>query len=144
MKELSALERLLNKLKDFSLFTDREESEIDTYILIIEQNLREKTDYMKFLEAFNNITGKKYTGDLESRKLFYEKESFFSLEERIKSVENIITDKFLEGNVTMNPKFVLRPENTAKYLNFVYTESTKLKKDATTNNITTMSKVQDF
>jgi len=144
MKELSALERLLNKLKDFSLFTDREESEIDTYILIIEQNLREKTDYMKFLEAFNNITGKKYTGDLESRKLFYEKESFFSLEERIKSVENIITDKFLEGNVTMNPKFVLRPENTAKYLNFVYTESTKLKKDATANNITTMSKVQDF
>jgi len=144
MKELSALERLLNKLKDFGLLTNREEAEIDTYILILEQNLREKTDYIKFLDAFNNITGKKYSGDLESRKLFYEKESFFSLEERIKSVENIITDKFLDGNVTMSPKFVLRPENTAKYLNFIYTESTKLNKNATNNNISTMSKVQDF
>ena len=113
-------EQVLSKLEDFGLLTESEEIQKEEYLLYLEQHLQPKTEYIQFIEELNKITKKRYTGDIESRKLFYETESVFSQEERFKATINSLTDPYIRDNFgILTPKFILKPENLGKYISYM-------------------------
>jgi hypothetical protein len=122
------IEQLLKRLHSFGLLTHDEEVLYPEALLNIETQLSVKTDYIKFIEEFNKITGKKYKPDVESRGLFYENEAIYSLGERCNAVKNSLTDPWVNDNLgIVTPKWILNAEKTAKYINYVAPS-------ATTNN----------
>lgn len=112
-------EQVLSKLEDFGLLTEAEEILKEEYLLYLEQRIKPETDYIKFLDEFNKITGKRYAGDTESRKLFYDNEAIFSQEERIKAVTSALTDPYIKDNFgILTPKFILKADNLGKYISY--------------------------
>lgn len=113
------LERVLNKLIEFGLLETEEEEIVRRELLEIEIHLSPKSNYILYIEKFNEITKKKYKPDLESRKLFYENEFLYSLTDRLQAVKNATTDPWVqESNTILSPKWILKPDNTAKYMNY--------------------------
>lgn len=119
-------EQVLSKLEDFGLLTESEEIQKEEYLLYLEQRIKPETEYIKFLNEFNKITGKRYAGDIESRKLFYENEAIFSQEERIKAVTSALTDPYIKDNFgILTPKFILKADNLGKYISYSPPRGTK-------------------
>lgn len=119
MNELEQLEQLLKRLHSFGLLTNDEEEFYPKALLNIEMQLLEKTDFIKFIQEFNKITGKKYKPDTESRELFYKDASIYSLNDRINAVKNAPKDKYVQDNPgILSPKWILKPEFTAKFMNY--------------------------
>lgn len=113
------IEQLLIRLHQFGLLTNDEEEMYPAALLHIECNLREKTEYIKFIEQFNAITKKKYKPDVESRDMFYKDSSIYSLTDRVNAVKNSLNDEWVQQNIgVLQPKWILKPENTAKYMNY--------------------------
>lgn len=113
------LEQLLNRLIEFGLLTNEEEETVKRSLLDIEMRIAPKTPYIQFIEEFNSITKKKYKPDIDSRKLFYDNMIVHSLSDRIDALRNALTDPWVqESNTILSPKWILKPENVAKYLNY--------------------------
>jgi len=124
------LEQLLNRTIEFGLFTHEEEEIIKQELLHIETRLTPKTAYIQFIEQFNTITKKKYKPDIESRRLFYDNAMIHSLSDRIEALKNAVSDPWVqESNTILSPKWILKPDNVAKYLNY-----TPAKKDTEKSN----------
>lgn len=112
-------EQVLSKLEDFGLLTESEEIQKEEYLLYLEQHIKPETEYIKFLKEFNKITGKRYTGDTDSRKLFYDNEAIFSRGERVKAVTAALTDPYIKDNYgILTPKFILKTDNLGKYISY--------------------------
>jgi hypothetical protein len=112
-------EQTLNKMVEFGLLNDFEESQKDEFLLEIERKIVPKTEYFKFLDEFNAITSKKDIGDTKSRKLFYKYQEFYSSDERIKAVTNANKNPYSNTNRNwLNPAFILHPDNFGQYLNY--------------------------
>jgi len=112
-------EQVLSKLEDFGLLTESEEILKEEYLLYLEQRINPETEYIKFLNEFNKITGKRYTGDIDSRKLFYYNEVIFSQGERVKAVTAALTDPYIKDNYgILTPKFILKTDNLGKYISY--------------------------
>jgi hypothetical protein len=112
-------EQVLSRLEDFGLLTESEEIQKEEYLLYIEQHIQPETEYIKFLGEFNKITKKRYTGDIDSRKLFYKNEAVFSQEERVKAVKAALTDPYIKDNYgILTPKFILKMDNLGKYISY--------------------------
>jgi hypothetical protein len=112
-------EQTLNKMAEFGLFNDFEERQKDEFLLDIERKIQPETDYFQFIKEFNRITGKKYFGDIESRKLFYKYESVYSSEERLMAVTNANKNPYSKQNSAwLTPAFILVPDNLGQYLNY--------------------------
>jgi hypothetical protein len=137
-------EQVLSKLEDFGLLTDTEETQKEEYLLYVEQHIQPTTNYINFIKEFNKLTGKRYTGDKESRKLFYHNEAIFSQEERIKAVSNALTDPYIKENIgILTPRFILKPDNLGKYI--AYKAPQKSNNQPKTNiNENDYKQVQDF
>lgn len=140
---LDKLETIFERLVSFSSLTDSEEKDIKECILWIEENLKIKSEYILYLESFNKITGKKYPSDPDSRKAYYEKVGFYSLEDRIKVIKNIITDPWFKNNSTiLTPAYILQDKITAKYISYTPPTETIILKPKT--NEGSYSEVQNF
>jgi len=112
-------ENTLKRLIEFGLLTDDEENECKEFLLFVEKSITPRTDYMRFIHEFNQITGKKYNGDTESRELFYKAIINNSLDDLIKALQNSLLDKWILENITiLTPKYILKDENTGKYINY--------------------------
>lgn len=127
---MQRLEQLLNRIIEFSLLTPEEEQTIKEELLDIEQHYMPKTPYINFITEFNSITGKKYKPDIESRKLYYENAMLYSFSDRIKALKNAVSSSFVKtSNSILSPKWILRPDITAQFMNYVEKEQ----KDNTDN-----------
>lgn len=137
-------EQVLSKLEDFGLLTEAEEIQKEEYLLYLEQHIQPETEYIQFIKEFNKITGKRYTGDIESRKLFYMHEAVFSQEERIKAVASATTDPFIKDNFgILTPKYILKADNLGKYINYTPAQKSS-KQPKSTINEDDYKQVQDF
>jgi hypothetical protein len=120
------IEQLLKRLHSFGLLTQDEEDMYPEALLNIERQLLLKTDYLKFIEEFNKITGKKYKPDVDSRALFYENEAIYSFTDRVNAVKKALTDPWIKENMgIVTPKWALKPDNTSKYMNYVAPSNNK-------------------
>jgi len=120
------LSDLLSKIIPHGVFTDAEERLIKKQLSNIETAF--DTDYIRYLKAFEEITGKKYHSEPESRELFYTNQ-VHSLEQKIKALRNAVKSRWLqENNHMLNPKFMLKKDNIAKYMN--YSETQKINDNA--------------
>lgn len=123
---LDILEQTVKRLADFSLMTADEEMKIEQSLLWIEMNLRQKTDYLIFIEKFNEIADTKFKPDVVSRRLFYENSYTYSIDDRLKALRNILKNPFFEDKrhvITL--KYVCEPENIAKYMNYTAPKEAK-------------------
>ena len=124
---MQKLEQVLNRLIEFGLMTSEEEKIVKEELLHIEIQLTPKTQYIEFIEGFNKITGKKFKPDTISRELFYEHNMDYSLADRMAAVKNSMTDPFIkESPGLLQPKWISKPENIAKYINY---KAPKVNKD---------------
>ena len=117
-------EQRIKQLENFALFQPGDMEIFNEMFLEIER-IQPDSDYMQFLKAFNQITGKKYTATIISRDEFYKTAYEYSLPEKVQAVKNAITDTWTQGDKTTNVKDIIRPEwilerkNLSKYINFV-------------------------
>jgi hypothetical protein len=122
---MNELEQLLNRLIEFGLLTDTEEQMVHKALLNIEIHITPKTGFIEFIDQFNQITGKKFTPNLESRELYYENDSLYSNSDRIAALKNALNDPWVKENSTvLTPKWSLRPETIGKYINYEPPKST--------------------
>jgi hypothetical protein len=121
---MKKLEPLLTRLIEFGLLTEEEEKTVYNSLLNIEKSLTPKTQYIEFIDEFNKITGKKYKPDIESRTIFYENEGIYSLNDRLNALKNALIHPWIIDNITIvTPAYILKPENTSKYMNYVPTKN---------------------
>lgn len=118
---MNKLEALLKRLIEFGLLTDDEEISVYESLLHIEIQLSPKTKYCEFIDEFNKVTGKKYKPDIESRALYYDNDATYSFPDRITALKNCMLDPWVKDNFTvLTPKWILKPDSIAKYINFKY------------------------
>ena len=140
---LHPFEQVLSRLEDFGLLTESEEIQKEEYLLYLEQHIQPETQYIKFLKEFNQITGKRYNGDIDSRKLFYTNETVFSQEDMKKAVTAALTDPYIKENVgILTPKYILRSDNLGKYIAYTPPQNKNQPKSKINND--DYQQVQDF
>ena len=123
-------ENMIMRLNEFSLLTKKEIQQTEEFFLWAEINLINKTDYIKYIKAFNDITGKKYKPSIKSRTEFYKHSYIHSLEDRVKALKNCLKDNWIKENFTIvTPEWALKSETVAKYINY-----TQVKKITDTEN----------
>lgn len=78
-----------------------------------------KNEYDKFLEVFNAITEKKFTGDKSSKAQYQELvKREYKLPDFEKSIQNCLINEWHKNNKdVLTPAFITKPENFEKYLN---------------------------
>lgn len=113
-------EQTIRKLSDFGLLTSFEEKQAEEFFLHVEKTTSPQTDYIRFLSEFNRITGKRYQGDVQSRKLYYKESVNYTLKELIQCVENAIKNPYFtkERPDIIKPEWILKKENLAEYFNY--------------------------
>jgi len=147
MKNKDALEMLNNlirKLISFGLLTDDEEKQAKHYLLKLEEDY--VTDYIQFMQAFNKITGKKFSPDVESWELFYSN-NIHSLEDRIKALRNAFESNWIQENIhVLTPRYILKKENISKFYEYKEAKNKKNKKknDGTTKNKDAYNEIAEF
>lgn len=84
-----------------------------------DKNVEEETGYSKFLERFNAITGKIYTGDDTGKTQYQELlKRGYKLPDFEKSIRNCLNNKWHQMNKNvLTPSFITKPEQFEKYLN---------------------------
>lgn len=124
---IQPFEYTVNKLKEFGLLTSSEEKEADDFFLYVEKNTKPKTNYILFLEEFNKITKKRYTGDVISRRLFYKQSVNFSFDELVRCVNNAMKNPYYTNTNTkiVTPSWILQKENLNTYLNYITPKKTE-------------------
>lgn len=134
------LEQLLKRLMEFGLLTNEEEQLVKKSMLAIEIQIYPKTNYIEFIDQFNLITKKKYKPDTDSREIFYENIHVHSLSDRISALKNAVTDPWVkESNSVLSPKWILKPDIVAKYLNYVApAKKPEINKDLSKNDYGTI------
>jgi hypothetical protein len=116
---MNELEQLIKRLIEFGFLTESEEKAVPLCFLDIEIHWHPRTRYIEYIDEFNKITGKKYKPDIESRELYYENDTIYSNIDRLTSLKNSLTDPWIKTNNTiLTPKYALKPENIAKYINY--------------------------
>ncbi len=116
---IQQFEQTINRVIEFALLTEEEENTVKKFLLWVEENLNKKTEYMLFIEEFNKITKKKYKAESESRELFYKGIAIHSLSDRIAAIKNALTDPWIAERTTiLTPTWILKTDNTAKYMNY--------------------------
>ncbi len=117
----NGIENLINKLISYGLLTEQEEQSTKAQLTELETAFN--TEYMQFLKAFNEVTGKKYGADTETRTLFYSNH-IHTLEQKLKALRNAAASSWIKANEhVLTPKFILKKENIAKYMNFKETQN---------------------
>lgn len=113
------LEEFLRRIIEFGLVMDDEEKMIEKELLNIELHWQPKTLFLEFFEQYNKVRNTRYNPDIESRKLYYETETIYTNEERIKALRNAMTDPYwVERSFDFPPKWILKSENLQKYLTY--------------------------
>jgi len=114
-------EQTLSKLVIFGVLSDDEERQKEDFLLFVEERMIPKSPYLQFLEEFNKITGKTYRkADIKSRKLFYEFDATYSMEERLRAIRNAMTDPYIknENPTFLNPEMICKCEMLNKYISY--------------------------
>jgi|WetSurMetagenome_2_1015567.scaffolds.fasta_scaffold297907_3 hypothetical protein len=124
MREFEQLESLINRQIDFGLLTEEEEQLAKNSFLKIESQITPPTQYMEFIQEFNKVRKTTYKPDIESRKLFYDNITIYSISDLIKALKNALTNPyFKEHAFPITPEWILK--NTATYLNYEPPKSSK-------------------
>jgi len=114
-------EQTLAKLETFGVMSEEEEMQKDIFLLFVEERMTPKSTYLQFLDHFNEITGKTYRkADVKSRKLFYEFEAIYSMDERLRAIKNAMTDPYIknENPTYLNPEMICKSEMLNKYISY--------------------------
>ena len=115
---MTVAETIINRLIEFGLLKEDEIADCKQSFLDTEQKIHPPTPYMQFIGKFNEITGKKYKPDIESREMYYKEEGYYSLSDRIKAINNCLLDPWIkEAPSALTPKFILK--HTGKYVLYV-------------------------
>jgi hypothetical protein len=134
------IENLINKLISYGLLTTQEEQQAKQHITLLETAF--DTEYMQFLNVFNEITGKKYAPDQHSRELFYGNH-IHTLDQKITALRNAAASSWIQDNThVLTPKFILKKENIAKYMN--YSENLNTQENGTNNNSNEYAEAQNL
>ena len=116
---IANFESLMQRFSDFMLITTEESKHIDDFLLWVEVNTKKPTDYIRFVEGFNLITGRKYTPTIESRNAYYQNNAIYSLNDRLLAVKNAMKNDWLVAHPhKFTPVFILQKENTAQYMKY--------------------------
>jgi len=133
MNGLKKLENLIHRLQEYALITPDEVETCEKSFLWIESNLKNKSDYIEYLEKFNEITKKKYIPSLETRKLYYEHANYYSLADRLQALRNAITASWFDDKQHLiKPDFMLKSDVIGQYINYKESEK-KIKVTNKTN-----------
>ncbi len=88
--------------------------------LWIDQNLKEKSPYMKFIDVFNEVTKQSRGGDLNSRELFRKSGAKYSLSQRRQIITNLLKNDYYlnKGRHIITLSFVLDDDICNANLNY--------------------------
>ena len=125
MSKLNDLETILNRLISYRLVTDSEIKVIEECLVDIELNLKEATDFVRYMLIYMELTKYKYTPSNDERRLFYGVSIKYTYDELITALTNAYSKNPYykdKKHLLRDLKYILSPKFVADNINFTEAE----------------------